>query len=234
MIMKSFALLSALYGLGSAHFLLNYPKSIGFDDSGESSAPCGGFTPDLSKDLVDFHVGGDAISVKLTHSQGNWLFRVTTDEKAESGWEQIFPIVQQTGLGDFCEPQVTVPSKYAGKKGVLSVVSSATDGLLYQCAVVNFVDGKGDKPSACVNASSIKASFTDDSKLTALVGNGSSSTPTSGSGSGSSTASKTSATSTATHTGAASSLHAWSTTSAGWGGALTTLCMAMLGGALMI
>ncbi|KAG8414620.1 hypothetical protein J3459_014209 [Metarhizium acridum] len=132
MIMKSFALLSALYGLGSAHFLLNYPKSIGFDDSGESSAPCGGFTPDLSKDLVDFHVGGDAISVKLTHPQGNWLFRVTTDEKAESGWEQIFPIVQQTGLGDFCEPQVTVPSKYAGKKGVLSVVSSATDGLLYQ------------------------------------------------------------------------------------------------------
>lgn len=132
MTMKSFALLSALCGLGSAHFLLNFPKSIGFDDSNEGNAPCGGFTPDLSKDLVDFHVGGDAISVKLTHPQGNWLFRVTTDEKAESGWEQIFPIVQQSGLGDFCQPQVTVPSKYAGKKGVLSVVSSATDGLLYQ------------------------------------------------------------------------------------------------------
>ncbi|OAA50342.1 hypothetical protein NOR_00792 [Metarhizium rileyi] len=205
--MKSFAVLTALYGLGSAHFLLNYPKSIGFEDSKEDTGPCGGFTPDLSKKLVDFHVGGDAIAMKLTHPQGNWLFRVTTDEKAESGWEQIFPIVQQSGLGDFCEPEVTVPTKYAGKKGILSIVSSATDGLLYQCAVVNFVDGKGDKPSACVNASGVTASFTSDSKLTALLGNGSPS------GSGSSTGSQTSATATATHTGAASSLHTWSTTS---------------------
>lgn len=130
--MKSFALLSALCGVGSAHFLLNYPKSIGFDDASEDKGPCGGFTPDFSKNVVDFHVGGDAISTKLTHPQGNWLFRVTTDEKAESGWEQIFPIVQQSGLGDFCQPQVTVPSSLVGKKGVLSVVSSATDGLLFQ------------------------------------------------------------------------------------------------------
>lgn len=131
--MKSFALLSALCGMTSAHFLLNYPKSIGFDDDKEGTGPCGGFSPDFaSKDVVDFHVGGDAVAMKLTHPQGNWLIRVTTDEKGESGWEQVFPIVQQSGLGDFCEPQVTIPSKYSGKKGVLSIVSSAVDGLLFQ------------------------------------------------------------------------------------------------------
>jgi hypothetical protein len=134
--MKSLALLS-LCSVVSGHFLLNYPQSIGFDDDKEDGGPCGGFTPDFSKNVVDFHVGGDAIAVKLTHPQGNWLFRVTTDEKAQSGWEQIFPIVQQSGLGDFCEPQVTVPSKFVGKKGVLSVVSSATDGLLYQVSTTN-------------------------------------------------------------------------------------------------
>ncbi|GAO19983.1 hypothetical protein UVI_02063340 [Ustilaginoidea virens] len=130
--MRSFSLLSALCSVTYAHFLLKYPESIGFDDDKEDTAPCGGFTPDFSKKLVDFHIGGDAIAVTLTHPQGNWLFRVTDDQKAESGWQQIFPIVQQSGIGDFCEPQVTVPSKYAGKKGVLSIVSSATDGLLYQ------------------------------------------------------------------------------------------------------
>ncbi|KHN99752.1 uncharacterized protein MAM_02605 [Metarhizium album ARSEF 1941] len=228
--MKSFVLLSALCGLGSAHFLLNYPESLGFEDKNEDQGPCGGFKADFSKRLQDFHVDGDAIAVKLTHAQGNWLFRVTTDEKAESGWEQTSPIVQQSGLGDFCKPDVVVPAKYAGKKGILSVVSSATDGLLFQCAALNFVQGKGDKPSACRNSSSVKVSFTDDAKLTALVGNSSSGTATSASGSGS----QTSASSTATHTGAASSLRSWYTTGAGWGGALAVLSLAMLGGALMI
>lgn len=130
--MKSFALVSALCSVTSAHFLLNYPPSIGFSDDDEGKAPCGGFTPDFSKQLFDFHVGGEALSMKLTHPQGNWLFRVTTDQKGETDWVQVNPILQQSGLGDFCQPEVTVPSNYTGKKGVVGVVSSAPDGLLYQ------------------------------------------------------------------------------------------------------
>lgn len=130
--MKSLTLLSTLCGIASAHFVLKHPKPSELDERTEDQGPCGGTGPDFSKTLADFHVGGDALAMKLTHAQGNWLFRVTTDEKAESGWEQVFPIVQQSGIGDFCEPAVAVPSKYAGKKGVVGVVSSATDGLLYQ------------------------------------------------------------------------------------------------------
>ena len=131
--MKSSVLASAFFGLAAAHFELNYPKPIGFKEDTEYTAPCGGYTPDFSKDkLVDFHVGGDSLAMTLTHPQCNWLFRVTTDEKAEKDWEQIFPIVQQSGLGAFCEPSVTVPEKYIGKKGVLSIVSDAVDGLLFQ------------------------------------------------------------------------------------------------------
>ncbi|RDA84464.1 hypothetical protein CP532_0079, partial [Ophiocordyceps camponoti-leonardi (nom. inval.)] len=167
-------------GLASAHFKLLHPPSIGFSDENEDKAPCGGFDPDFSKPAFDYHVDGEALAMRLTHQQGNWLFRATTDQKASSGWKQMFPIVMQSGLGDFCEPAVKAPSDFEGKKGVVSVVSSATDGTLFQCVVVNFVKGSADNlPSECRNASSVQASFTSDDQLSALVGDASSSTPSS-------------------------------------------------------
>ena len=131
--MRSTLLLSALCGLSTAHFVMLSPESIGFSDDDESTAPCGGFTPDLDKDTaVDFHVGGEALAMKLTHPEAHWLFRATTDAEAKTGWEQLFPIVQQTGIGEFCEPAVTVADSWVGKKGVVSVVSGSEDGQLYQ------------------------------------------------------------------------------------------------------
>ncbi|KAF4989814.1 hypothetical protein FDECE_14583 [Fusarium decemcellulare] len=225
--MRSSLLLSAaaLCGISLAHFELKYPESIGFKDDDEDKAPCGGFDADISKQkTVDFHVGGEAIAVRSTHQQGNWLFRVTTDEKADGDWEQLFPIVQQSGLGDFCQPQVTVPEKYVGKKGWVNVVSSAVDGLLYQCIAANFVKGKADPPSECKNASSVKASFTDDDDLSALVGkdaeSGSSSTSATGS-----------AASSTESPDAAAALQAWSANGVGF---ITLLTMAFAGGALLV
>ncbi|KAJ4211081.1 hypothetical protein NW759_012834 [Fusarium solani] len=229
--MRSSLLLSAaaLCGISLAHFELKYPESIGFKDDDEDKAPCGGFTPDLSKaDLVDFHVGGEAIALRSTHQQGNWLFRVTTDAKADGDWEQLFPIVQQSGLGDFCQPQVTVPEKYVGKKGWVNVVSSAVDGLLYQCIAANFVKGKAEPPSECKNASSVKAYFTDDKALEALVDDSSNSSSETGSSSSSATSSAASSTESAD---AAAALQAWSASGAGF---ITLLAMAFAGGALMV
>lgn len=49
---------------GSAHFYLNYPPSIGFDDSLEGTPPCGSFTPDPSKDNVtNYYVGGTSLAL---------------------------------------------------------------------------------------------------------------------------------------------------------------------------
>ncbi|UNI23951.1 hypothetical protein JDV02_009738 [Purpureocillium takamizusanense] len=227
--MKVLSLL-ALGGLASAHFQLKYPKSIGFSDDQEDQAPCGGFTPDFSKDVVDFHIGGEALAMRLTHQQSNWLFRATLDQKAQSGWQQLYPIVMQSGLGDFCQPRVTVPESFAGKKGVVSVVSSAVDGLLYQCVAANFVKGSaGDVPSQCTN-STIKVSFVDDSKLSALVGDGA---KTSTGGGGSSATPTKSGTAAATSTGAAATVQMRAGSGFGWAGAVTALAMAALGGAFM-
>ncbi|KAH6606976.1 expression library immunization antigen 1 [Trichoderma cornu-damae] len=249
--MRSSAVLPAilsLASLSSAHFLMNYPKSIGFDDSTEGNAPCGGFTPDLSSgssQLVDFHVGGDSLAMRSTHTQVNWLFRVTLDAEAASGWQQIFPIVMQSGLGNFCEPLITLPSSYAGKKGIISVVSDAPDGLLYQCVSANFVSGSVNPPSACTNAS-VTASFVSDSKLSALVSgsspsstssaSGTSSIPSSSGGSSSSTPSSTqssAAAATTSHSAAPALRAAWSASGFGLGSALTVLSMVLAGGALM-
>ncbi|KAF5567178.1 gpi anchored protein [Fusarium napiforme] len=232
--MRSSTLLSTalLCGISLAHFEVKYPETIGFKDDNEGESPCGGFTPDLSKDkLVDFHVGGEAIALLSTHQQGNWLFRVTLNEKADGDWEQVFPIVQQSGLGAFCQPQVTVPEKYAGKKGWVNVVSSAVDGLLYQCIAANFVKGKADPPSDCKNATSVKASFVDDDKLSALVSNDSKA-DSSSSGTASGTATSTgSAASSTTSDNAVAALQAWSANGVGM---ITLMAIAVAGGALLV
>jgi hypothetical protein len=118
----------------SAHFNLKVPPTIGFEDSKEGTGPCGGFTPDFSdkSKVVDFHVGGEPVAMSLGHSQANWLFRGTLDQTGGSNWTQLFPIVQQSGLGSFCETAIPAPESWVGKQGVLGVVANAVDGVLYQ------------------------------------------------------------------------------------------------------
>ena len=51
----------------SAHFLLHYPPTIGFDDALETTPPCGSFTADFATDNVtDYHVGGDTLAMVWT------------------------------------------------------------------------------------------------------------------------------------------------------------------------
>ena len=128
------ALLGSLIKFASAHFYLNHPPTIGFDDALEASAPCGSFPVDFSKDNVtDFHVGGDYIALTSIHPVATWLFRATLDQSAlPSNWTSLLPTIQQQGLGDYCEPSVQVPQSFAGQKGVIGVVQDAPDGILYQ------------------------------------------------------------------------------------------------------
>ena len=130
----------------TAHFLLNYPPTIGFDDALEGNAPCGSFTPDFSKDTVtDFHVAGDSCAMTSIHPQATWLFRATLDITASGNWTILLPAVLQTGLGDYCERDVMVPASWAGSNGIIGVVQDAPDGILYQVSqgVGYFLDYSG-------------------------------------------------------------------------------------------
>ncbi|RYP40388.1 hypothetical protein DL767_001743 [Monosporascus sp. MG133] len=154
-----------------AHFTLRYPPPLGAIED-QSTGPCGGYTPDLSTvETTDFHVGGDAIAVSTGHAQNNWLYRITTDDDlASANWTQVYPIVIQSGLNTYCQPAVTIPEEFEGRTAILSVVGHASDGLLYQCAAVQFVSGEGSRPEACTNSTGVDASFDNDAELASLVG----------------------------------------------------------------
>ncbi|KAB5566904.1 hypothetical protein GE09DRAFT_1056376 [Coniochaeta sp. 2T2.1] len=93
----------------------------------QHDGPCGGFTPDFSKNnATDFFAGGDNVATLTTHSQGNWLYRLTVDPAASGNWTQIFAIMQQNGRGDFYEPLITVPASLIGQKAVLGVVTNTS------------------------------------------------------------------------------------------------------------
>ncbi|KAF8854267.1 hypothetical protein BDZ45DRAFT_627939 [Acephala macrosclerotiorum] len=184
-----------LLGQSTAHFLLNYPPTIGFDDSLEGEAPCGSFTVDFSTDNVtNYYVGGDTLAMTSIHPQATWLFRATLDITASGNWTSLLPAVQQTGLGDYCEPKVAVPASWAGSKGVIGVVQDAPDGILYQCAAVNFIAGTATTvPSVCTNVTGLSAVYTTDAALSSLPATFSSATSTSTSTSTSSSTAKSSA-----------------------------------------
>ncbi|KFY60042.1 hypothetical protein V496_05457 [Pseudogymnoascus sp. VKM F-4515 (FW-2607)] len=197
----------------NGHFNLNYPTTLGFDDKTEGTGPCGGFDPSLDK-TTDFHIGGDVIAVKSTHPKSNWYFRATTNENASGGWVNILPEIEQTGLGSYCEQDLTLPDSFAGKKGFVQAVQHAVDGDLFQCAPVNFVAGKAASiPSDCKNATGISAtrlggaassSAASSSAASSSAASTGSSAPSSTSGGGG--ASQTSDAPAETSTGAASAI----------------------------
>ncbi|OHE98374.1 hypothetical protein CORC01_06370 [Colletotrichum orchidophilum] len=224
-----------LASTASAHFSLTLPKPLGDSDDNEATAPCGGYTASSSSPATDFYVDGDAIGMENGHPQTNWLFRATLDETAAGGWKQLFPIVMQTGLGNFCEPKVVAPGNWTGKRGVVSVVAHSPDGLLYTCAAVNFVSGTAPTRSDCKNAT-VTVDFTSDPSLTALLsasGSSTSSTPSSGSGSGSGSGSATHSASASSTANAAPAALVGNVFSAGAVAGLLVSFTAALGGAAM-
>ena len=123
-----------------AHFSLKYPAPLGeLNEQDEGTGPCGGYTLDLNSaaETTDFHVGGDSIVVTTGHPQNKWLYRiaVAADNSSSinpSNWTQVYPIVLQGGLNSYCQPAVTIPEEFVGRRAILSVVDKAVDGLLYQ------------------------------------------------------------------------------------------------------
>ena len=118
----------------NAHFLLNYPTTVGFDDDLEATAPCGGFDVSFAN-VTNFYVGGDSIALTSTHPASTWLFRATLDTKGEGNWSVLLPAIAQQTQGPFCEKSVMVPASFAGQQGVIQVIEDAVDGQLFQVCI---------------------------------------------------------------------------------------------------
>ncbi|KAI6710509.1 hypothetical protein JHW43_006950 [Diplocarpon mali] len=161
----------------SAHFLLKYPGTIGFDDELESTAPCGSFSVNFSSNpLTPFHVAGDAIALQSTHPDTKWLFRATIGTPTSGNWTALSPAIAQSNLGAFCRSDIVVPATWVGMNGTIGIAADSPDGVLYQCAAVTYVQGAATAtPSACSNATGVTATYVADTVLSSLPA---SSTPT--------------------------------------------------------
>ena len=134
---KALALL-ALLPSTFAHFVLNYPPSLGFSDDDEGNAPCGGFDISFSGNVTNVTVGSFSIASRTTHPQASWLFRVTTSTEEPYNWTNILPVISESGLGDFCLPALSVPESFIGQQAIIQVTQSAVDGNLYQVRLNRF------------------------------------------------------------------------------------------------
>ncbi|KUJ20088.1 uncharacterized protein LY89DRAFT_641602 [Mollisia scopiformis] len=163
------ALIAALLlGQTSAQPSLNYPPSIS-DGAvlGLDYLPCGGNVPDYSSDNVtDFHVEGDAVALYSNYTQTIWQLGAFLDTgngvNYSNPWTIVLPPINQSGVGDYCNPSVPLPGSFAGLKGVIMIIqlSMVTDGSVNQCAAVNFVPGRQtDLPSTCTNDTGVSATF---------------------------------------------------------------------------
>lgn len=129
---RAFFLTLAAASLGSAHFVLNWPPTAGFDDANESNGPCGGATPVINGSTPEIQVDRFAVQILSTHPAGTWSFRASTNTQAPYNFTEIVPTVSTTGAGDFCLTYLDVPSDFAGKSGVFQVIDNSVDGTLYQ------------------------------------------------------------------------------------------------------
>ncbi|KAK5554971.1 hypothetical protein LTR46_007175 [Exophiala xenobiotica] len=163
---SSLTLLSLWAACASAHFILQYPHSLGFDDDTEGTGPCGGFDVSFNSSDDSVPVGGFPVSMLSTHPAADWLFRVTLDQKAPFNWTNLLPVVSETGLGQFCLPNLKAPSDFAGKSGVVQVIQHGPDGILYQCAPVSFVTGVNTAVgSSCTNVTGLTATVTNETNF---------------------------------------------------------------------
>ncbi|KAF2771870.1 hypothetical protein EJ03DRAFT_325122 [Teratosphaeria nubilosa] len=152
--------------ISSAHFILQWPPTAGFDDEAEGTSPCGEATVTVNSSSPKVQVSQFAVSIKNTHPTGQWQFRATTDTQEPYNFTDIVPVVNTTGIGDFCLPDLRAPDDFAGKAGILQIIDNSPDGLLYQCAPVNFVTGSNSTVgSACTNATGFTASWTTEESL---------------------------------------------------------------------
>ena len=132
--MYSLSLLTffALIYLTSAHFLLNYPPTLGFDDDTEGESPCGAADITFSDNDTTIPIGGFPVALQSEHPEAAWLYSATTDQQAPFNWTNILPVVNQAGLGDFCLSALTLPDTFANKTGLIQVIQDAADGKLFQ------------------------------------------------------------------------------------------------------
>lgn len=128
-------LLVALAALSSAHFVLELPTSVGFEDVKAGTPPCGGFDITTRSTVTEWPIAGAPLKVISTHPRSEFTIQAallpnTTGDSPD--FVKLVPIVRQGGLGALCLTAVPGLAAWEGKDAVLQVIQAATDGQNFQ------------------------------------------------------------------------------------------------------
>ena len=121
--------------LTSAHFLMVYPTSRGFDDAKIATFPCGGFDT-VSKNRTLFPLSGGEISLEMADTSSNIEVLIGLGNNVGNGFNQVIrQTFAQTGEGNFCMTGFSLPTNLNGMNATIQVVTSSDDSAgLYNCA----------------------------------------------------------------------------------------------------
>ncbi|KAH8650809.1 hypothetical protein BGZ60DRAFT_350022, partial [Tricladium varicosporioides] len=152
--------LLAFAASSSAHFVLQIPTSLGFDDALETTGPCGSFTPtDRSTGVTSWPVEGSSIGVLTTHTQVTWNFKAALLSDP-TNFVSLVHDVSQKGVGSVCFPSIPGNPSWVGQDAILQVIQNGVDGTLFQCAAIKFAaGGPASVPSSCTNSTGVSAFY---------------------------------------------------------------------------
>jgi hypothetical protein len=117
--------------LTRAHFVLQSPPSLGFNDALEATYPCGSFDISKRDNVTNYPLGGYPFHLLSTHTKSTFKYRAALASDTDS-WIDLIPPVSEAGVGDFCLPAVPGPGEWEGKDAVVQVAQYGPDGILYQ------------------------------------------------------------------------------------------------------
>lgn len=96
----------AFSAIAKAHFVLQTPFSLGFDDEQEGVAPCGSFDPtDRSVAVTEWPIAGAPVGVISTHLDVEWEYNAALISDV-TNFVPLTLHLHQTGVGSFCEAQI--------------------------------------------------------------------------------------------------------------------------------
>jgi hypothetical protein len=131
-------LLLAFTTLAVAHFVLEVPTLIGYEDIKEGTPPCGAFDITSRAAVTEWPLAGASLKIISTHPRAQYTIQPTllSDATAASGgnfnFTKMVPFVTQSGRGGLRPLAVPGIAAWEGKDAVVQVIQEATDEQLYQ------------------------------------------------------------------------------------------------------
>jgi hypothetical protein len=112
----------------SAHFNIIYPAARGFDEDKIATGPCGSFdVPSSNRTsvsttslVVDLKMGHDENAVQVLLALG--------DDPGNNFNITLVHTFRQEGLGEFCLPDISLPSDIGIKEGTNATLQVVTNG----------------------------------------------------------------------------------------------------------